>query len=199
MCHGVFDILHYGHLLHFKDSKKKGDILVVSVTADAFVKKNIGGPYFNHNVRAKTILEISIVDYVFISNSDSSIKVIENLKPDFYAKGLEYQNKSKDFSANLIAEKRALKKVNGKIYYSKGQVFSSSHIKKNKLDNLDDERSNFIDRLKSKNSFHKILNKIENFNKLKVLVIGEIILDEYIFCDPLGKSERPNANVQFKR
>ena len=188
LCHGVFDILHYGHLLHFKDSKKRGDVLVVSVTADEFVKKSIDGPYFNHNVRAKTILEISIVDYVYISNSDSSIKVIENLKPDIYAKGLEYQSKSKDFSANLIAEKKALKKVNGKIYYSKGQVFSSSYIKKNKLDNLDDEKSNFIDRLKSKNSFYKIYNRIENFKKLRALVIGEIIIDEYIFCDPLGKS-----------
>ena len=78
--------------------------------------------------------------------------------------------------------------MNGKIYYSKGQVFSSSYIKKNKLDNLDDEKSNFIDRLKSKNSFYKIYNRIENFKKLRALVIGEIIIDEYIFCDPLGKS-----------
>ena len=37
LCHGVFDLLHVGHINYFKSSKKYGDILVVSVTADKFV------------------------------------------------------------------------------------------------------------------------------------------------------------------
>ena len=28
LCHGVFDLLHYGHLEHILDAKKQGDILV---------------------------------------------------------------------------------------------------------------------------------------------------------------------------
>ena len=39
LCHGVFDLLHIGHINHFKEAKKLGDILVVTVTQDKFVNK----------------------------------------------------------------------------------------------------------------------------------------------------------------
>ena len=38
-CHGVFDLLHLGHIRHFKEAKNFGDILVVSITSDKFVNK----------------------------------------------------------------------------------------------------------------------------------------------------------------
>ena len=38
LCHGVFDLVHYGHIMHFKSAKKHGDILVVSITKDKFIK-----------------------------------------------------------------------------------------------------------------------------------------------------------------
>ena len=39
LCHGVFDVIHSGHLKYFEQAKKYGDILVVSVTADKYVSK----------------------------------------------------------------------------------------------------------------------------------------------------------------
>ena len=47
LCHGVFDLLHIGHLDYFKEAKKYGDILLVTITEDKFVNKGIGRPYFN--------------------------------------------------------------------------------------------------------------------------------------------------------
>ena len=44
MCHGVFDVVHYGHLKHFETAKKKVDKLVVSVTSDEFVNKGPDKP-----------------------------------------------------------------------------------------------------------------------------------------------------------
>ena len=38
LCHGVFDLVHYGHILHFKTAKELGDILIVSITKDKFIK-----------------------------------------------------------------------------------------------------------------------------------------------------------------
>ena len=63
-CHGVFDLLHPGHLMHFKSAKKFGDILIVSVTSDKFVNKGFNRPYFDINTRIKMISEMSIVDFV---------------------------------------------------------------------------------------------------------------------------------------
>ncbi|MBI4667802.1 MAG: adenylyltransferase/cytidyltransferase family protein [Elusimicrobia bacterium] len=43
MCHGVFDLLHPGHIRHFEAAKKHGTILVVTITADKYV--NCGDHY----------------------------------------------------------------------------------------------------------------------------------------------------------
>ena len=47
LAHGVFDLLHYGHLLHLKKAKQYCDILVVSITADNYVNKSPNRPYYN--------------------------------------------------------------------------------------------------------------------------------------------------------
>ena len=46
LVHGVFDIIHVGHLLYFEEAKKKVDFLIVSVTADQFAEKAPGKPLF---------------------------------------------------------------------------------------------------------------------------------------------------------
>ena len=55
MIHGVFDIIHYGHILYFKEAKSKVDYLVVSVTSDNFVNKGPGKPIFNLKKRVEQI------------------------------------------------------------------------------------------------------------------------------------------------
>ena len=47
LVHGVFDVVHFGHISHFQEAKSHGDILVVSITPDRFVKKGFNKPYFN--------------------------------------------------------------------------------------------------------------------------------------------------------
>ena len=39
LCHGVFDIVHPGHIRHLLYAKSKCDILVVSITSDKFIDK----------------------------------------------------------------------------------------------------------------------------------------------------------------
>src|SRR2546423_1257903 len=68
-CHGVFDIVHLGHIRHFNLAKKEGDILVVTTTSDRFVKRGPGRPYFNENLRAETLASLNVTDYVCIVDS----------------------------------------------------------------------------------------------------------------------------------
>ena len=46
LCHGVFDLLHIGHINHFQEAKDYGDIVVVSVTSDRYVNKGPNRPAF---------------------------------------------------------------------------------------------------------------------------------------------------------
>ena len=93
LAHGTFDFFHYGHLRHLLESKKQADILVVSITADNFVRKGPGRPVYSQKQRAEIINSLDFVDYVAIINSVSGIEVIKSLKPNLYSKGIEYKKK----------------------------------------------------------------------------------------------------------
>ena len=68
-CHGVFDLLHIGHVKHFKEAKKNGDFLIVSLTSDKFVNKGQGRPVFNQNLRAEFLSSFSFIDAVIINDN----------------------------------------------------------------------------------------------------------------------------------
>ncbi len=38
-CHGAFDLVHMGHLIHFEEAKSFGDLLVVTITGDRYITK----------------------------------------------------------------------------------------------------------------------------------------------------------------
>ena len=99
LCHGVFDILHYGHLEHFTEAKKNCDILVISLTADEFVKKGPNQPFNNVLKRAAIIQSLEICDFVYINKNLTANEVIKSLKPNIYFKGKDYLEK--DFTNNF--------------------------------------------------------------------------------------------------
>ena len=90
LCHGVFDILHFGHLEHFTEAKKNCEILLVSLTSDEFVKKGPNQPYNSDVKRAAIIQSLEICDYVYINNSPIANDVIRDLKPNVDFKGQDY-------------------------------------------------------------------------------------------------------------
>ena len=59
LCHGVFDLLHPGHMRHFEAAKRHGDVLVVTVTPDQYVAKGPGRPAFNQRLRAESIAALA--------------------------------------------------------------------------------------------------------------------------------------------
>ena len=126
LAHGVFDLFHYGHLNYLIAAKKKGDVLVVSITSDKFICKGPDRPIFNDIKRAKLISALEIVDYVFISKNFSSADIILNLKPNFYCKGLDYLKPKNDYIGNISSEKNSLKKIKGKFVVIKTKLESSS-------------------------------------------------------------------------
>src|SRR5262249_42163653 len=88
-CHGVFDLLHIGHIRHFEQAKKLGDILVVTLTPDRFVNKGAGRPAFPENLRAEVIASLDCVNYVAVNHWPSAVETIKMLQPDIFAKGDE--------------------------------------------------------------------------------------------------------------
>ena len=188
ICHGVFDILHVGHIKHFQEAKSLGDILIVSVTSDKFVNKGPGRPAFNENNRLDSIIAIGVVDYVVLNNNSTAKNIINNLKPNIYCKGPDYKNFSNDVTGEIKNEIKAIKKVGGKIFYTSGKTFSSSTLINRFTDIISDNQKRSLIKIKKEYSFKKIRHSIDKLKKLKVLVLGEAIIDQYVFCDAMGKS-----------
>ena len=87
-CHGTFDLVHPGHLVHFEEARALGDLLVVTLTAGNYVKKGPGRPFFEDRLRAKFLAGLSCVDLVSIVPFPAAKEAIEAVRPDIYCKGI---------------------------------------------------------------------------------------------------------------
>src|SRR5436190_1757008 len=103
-CHGVFDLMHIGHIRHFESAKRLGDVLIVTVTPDRYVNKGPNRPVFTEAHRAWAIGALACVDYVAINQSPMATDTIRLLKPNIFAKGSEYRDACKDRTGAISAE-----------------------------------------------------------------------------------------------
>ena len=150
MCHGAFDIMHFGHIEHFTQAKKLGDILIVSVTKDEFIKKGPKRPFFNIDIRCNTLAALELVDYVVISDSAIAVKNILTIEPSIYCKGSDYKIIKKDITGNIKKEISSVRSVGGKIAYTDGKTFSSSHLINIFSDTFSKDQKKFLNLIKSK-------------------------------------------------
>ena len=202
--HGVFDLIHLGHLYYFQEAKSYGDILIVSVTSDRYVKKGLNKPYFKQNERLSFLNHLSLVDYVFCNDKKDVSDLILHTSPDFYVKGPDYKKKNGDEAGNLSVELNAINKVNGKFITTSNIQFSSTNLINRGLIYKNSKENNWLDEIKKESQkknlikeFNTVLNKVRN---QKILIIGEIIFDEYNFVEPLGKPSKENIlSVNFKK
>jgi rfaE bifunctional protein nucleotidyltransferase chain/domain len=187
-CHGVFDLLHIGHIRHFKEAKALGDILIVSVTADQYVNKGPGRPRFTETLRAEALASLEYVDVVVINDNPTAIEVINVIKPNFYIKGEEYQFAENDITGKIVDERNAVEAHGGKIVYTHDITFSSSSLINEYFSPYPPEVMDYLKSFKSRYSVDDVMNCIDALQDLSVLVIGETIIDEYVFCDAIGKA-----------
>jgi rfaE bifunctional protein nucleotidyltransferase chain/domain len=191
LCHGVFDVIHSGHITYFQEAASKVDILVVSVTTDLFVNKGSNRPINSIAQRLLTLAGVEFIDYVVESNEPSAVDIIKNLRPDLYFKGRDYSQElephAKDYAGNLNSEKYEVKKYGGDIYFTTSKIRSSSSII-NAMTKFSAQQLEVINHAKKFFSEHTLDTFVEEIKRKKISIIGEIINDEYIFTESLGKS-----------
>ena len=189
-CHGVFDLLHIGHIRHFEQAKGMGDILIVTVTPDKYVNKGPHRPAFTEGLRAEAIAALDCVDYIAINRWPTAVETIELLKPDVYVKGTDYKDAQKDYTGKIIDEEEAVRSVGGEIAFTDDLTFSSSSLINQYMSVFPKEVREYQANLSERYSSDDIVHYLENARSLKVLVVGETIIDEYQYCESIGKSAK---------
>ncbi len=189
-CHGVFDLIHLGHIRHFNLAKKEGDILIVTITKDKYVKRGPSRPVFNEHLRAETLASLAITDYVCIIDSPIATECIKVLKPNVYAKGRDYKEREKDITGKIYEEEEAVKSVGGRLTFTDDITFSSSKLINDHLDVYPPRTVKYLKAISKKYPIDFIKENLQLLKKLKVLMIGDAIIDQYHYCTPMGKSSK---------
>lgn len=186
LCHGVFDLLHPGHIIHLEQAKEMADVLVVSVTAAKYVRKGPGRPYFDDEMRMKVLAALECVDYVMLSEGYTVDDIIESIEPDIYVKGEEYAKAEDDITGKIVEEKALVEKHGGRIGFTTGQVFSSTKLINIAMAGLSDEVRLFMEDFKTRHTMKEIRDYADRISNLKVLVVGDVIIDKYTYCNVQG-------------
>ena len=189
-CHGVFDLLHLGHIRHFNLAKKEGDVLVVTITKDKHVKRGPGRPIFNEHLRAEALASLAVTDYVAMIDEPTAINCIKALQPDVYVKGSDYKAKEKDLTGKIYDEEEAVKSVGGRIHFTDDITFSSSKLLNNYFDSYSPRTLKYLKGIAKRYPIDFIIEKLNSLRGLKALVIGDTIIDEYHYCVAMGKSSK---------
>ncbi|QBP77621.1 ADP-heptose synthase [Herbaspirillum huttiense] len=176
---GNFNTVHPGHLRLLKFASECGDFLVVGLAGDHVV-----GAVLPAQLRFEGVTAISFVDYAFVMES-SPEEIVKLLQPAVVVKGGEYESR-------FNIEQSAVDEYGGKLMFSSGEMrFSSIELLKREF--LEPNMSSIVRPLDfpmrhgfTMKDLRAVLNK---FRGLRVAVIGDLIVDEYVSCDALGMSQ----------
>ena len=178
---GHFNVLHPGHLRLLRFAKESGDHLIVAVESDLIAGS---AAYVPEDLRIEGIESNSWVNEAILLEEPLA-DLIKRLKPDIVIKGKEHQDKF-----NL--EKAVLESYGGKLKFSSGEIkFSSLDLLRKEFYQTIMDDITLPDQYmkRHKISSRRIKSIIDDFSSLRVCVVGDLIVDEYITCEPLGMSQ----------
>ena len=184
-CHGCFDIVHPGHIQHLQHARSLGDLLVVSVSADAQVNKGVNRPLIPDDLRASSLAALECVDWVYVNEHPTAAALLERLRPDVYVKGSEYERSA---DPRFLAERDVVESYGGRVVFASGEVVYSSTALINGLERTDRFHDEKLVRLRQRYGLTDthLAGLMRHAAGKRVLVVGDYVLDRYHFCDATG-------------
>ena len=192
LAHGTFDLLHVGHVRHLREAKRHGSVLIVTITADAFVNKGPGRPVFSEQMRAEMLGALEFVDFVGIVNDATAIPAIDSVKPKVYIKGQDYRDAKTDITGGIVGERNAVESHGGRVEFTDEVTYSSSSLINRHLAVFDPTLDEFLETQRSKRTLDELTGLIEKIRDFRVLFIGDAIIDDYNYVSAMGKSPKEN-------
>jgi rfaE bifunctional protein kinase chain/domain/rfaE bifunctional protein nucleotidyltransferase chain/domain len=181
-CHGCFDIVHPGHVRYLEFASRQGDVLVVTLTGDSEIHKTAQSPYIPQELRAENLAALEFVDHVHIDPSPTAETLLEVLRPDVYVKGREYEG-SRD--PRFLKERAVVEGYGGRVIFSSGEVVFSSTALAAALPPARDLEQSRLALICARHNVNlaAVTAILERFAGLRVGIVGDIVLDRYVFCD----------------
>jgi rfaE bifunctional protein nucleotidyltransferase chain/domain len=196
-CHGVFDLLHIGHIRYLQSAKEHGDVLIVTVTPDHFVNKGPHRPVFEERLRTQAIASLDCVDYVAVNQWPTAVEALRRLRPNVYTKGAEFRDRK---TPEMLQEEAEAVSLGIRVEFIEDDITSSSsYLINHFLSPFSEQVDAYLAKRRKEWRADELLNRLKSAQDLRVVVVGDAILDEYVFCSTLGQSTKsPNVVGQFQ-
>ncbi len=191
-CHGVYDVIHPGVINHFNEARQQGTVLVVTVIRDRDVRRGPGRPIFSEQFRAQNVASLHVVDYVCVVDDETPYDCLKRIKPDIFAKSKQ-DGQAKSNQLSDIEKELYFNVTN--VYETSGFHLTSNEIITKFLNIYPKNTQAFLYEFAKKYNYDYILNIIESVKDIKVLIIGDGIIDEYCYCESMGKSPKSQIIV----
>lgn len=178
---GYFNILHPGHLRLFRAAKEYGSRLVVAIISDRLAGESA---HLSQNLRLEGVQSNGLVDDAFILDIPVA-DAISKIRPEIVVKGKEHESR---FNSEL----EALQNYGGRLVFSSGEtIFSSLDLIQREFRSIGHKSIILPNDYLKRHSIEKsrLVSILKSFENLKVCVVGDLIIDEYISCEPLGMSQ----------
>ncbi len=178
---GSFNVLHPGHLRLLRFARECGNRLIVAVYSDRIAAN---AAHVHEHLRLEGVQSISWVDEAFLVD-EPIIETIGRLHPDVVVKGKEHELR---FNPELAV----LEEYGGQLLFSSGEtVFSSLDLIRKEFKELDARSISLPNEYLARHTIEpsRLVEVLQKFSQLKVCVVGDLIIDEYITCQPLGMSQ----------
>ncbi len=193
LCHGHFNAIHPGHLRFLQYAREQGDLLVVAVMQESELPASARSSYFPQSMRAEAVASVDLVDFVFALDRPVAA-FIEALRPAVYVKGKEFEEQ-KGFIRDQL---EAVERGGGRVVFGSGDVHYAAT-------ELHDARTKPRERLATFLSVcrrsgidpRRLGEVVKQYEKVKLLVVGDTIVDQFVSCDVLGVSaEAPVLTIR---
>jgi rfaE bifunctional protein kinase chain/domain len=147
---------------------------------------------FSEHLRAEMLSALSIVDFIGINNFPDAEELLQTIRPDVYIKGSDYRDQDTDITGKIRYEREAVETYGGSLVFTDDITFSSTELLNRHFEVFDPQVRDFLSRMRSEGDLPSLLDLIEQAQSLKVLVVGDAIIDEYRYVTPMGKSPKEN-------
>ncbi len=182
---GNFNIVHPGHLRLLKFAAECGELLVVGVNGRPTVPSMV-----SPGLRLESVRAIGFVGYAFLL-LDRPEEFVAELRPAVVVKGKEHEPLDNP-------EKPVLDAYGGHLVFSSGEMtFSSLDLLRSEFNEYNLSTINKPLDFASRHGFtlNDLKTLLAKLAGLRVLVVGDLIIDEYIACDALGMSQEDPSIV----
>ncbi len=174
---GNFNVIHPGHLRLLRFARECGSRLIVAVESDRIAGHSA---HVQESLRLEGVVSNTFVDEAFIFDEDVA-NVIARIRPDIVVKGKEHESR-------FNSEEAVLSSYGGKLLFSSGEtVFSSLDLIRREFNELTASTIALPKEYLARNgiTLTRLRELVEGFGELKLVVIGDLIVDEYITCQLL--------------